>query len=74
MNAHERRRQRILKAIEAYREKLDRLEPSKYAREVDYRRVRTFYEHRIAWGLKMLEGRQRMERAMPHTLWIVARP
>jgi len=57
MNAEERRRQRrILKAIEAYRERLDRLDPANYEREVDYRRLATFYRNRIAWGLKLMEG------------------
>ena len=56
MNAEERRRRRLLKAIEAYRERLDRLDPANYEREVDYRRLATFYRNRIAWGLKLMEG------------------
>ena len=57
MNAHERRRKRLLKAIEACQEKLDRLDPGGYRRERDYRRLVTYYRNRIAWGLKLLEGR-----------------
>ena len=57
MNAHERRRKRLLEAIRHYQEKLDRLDPGGYRRERDYRRLVTYYRNRIAWGLKLLEGR-----------------
>lgn len=59
MNAHERRRKRLLRAIERYQEKLDRLDPAKYEWETDFRKVRTFYLHKVA-GLrrKLLEGRE----------------
>jgi hypothetical protein len=61
MNAQKRRRQRILKSIAAYQEKLDRLDPSGYRREVDYRKVKTFYEHRIAGLTKLLKGEEVQE-------------
>ena len=56
MNARERRRKRILETIRHYQEKLDQIDPAKYRRERDYRRLATFYRNRIAWGLKLLEG------------------
>ena len=56
MNAGERRRRRILKAIRHYQEKLDRLDPAKYRRERDYRRLTTYYGNRVAGLRKLLEG------------------
>ena len=56
MNTHERRRKRLLEAIRHHQERLDRLDPANHKREVDYRKARTFYEHRIRWGLKLLKG------------------
>ncbi len=37
------RDRRIQKAIDTYRAKLERLTPEQYGKEIDYRRVRTFY-------------------------------
>ena len=49
MARRERRRRLYLRAIERVKAKLAGLEPAKYRGEVDYRRVRTFYEHRLAF-------------------------
>jgi hypothetical protein len=63
MNSQERRRQRLLKAIMAYQERLDRLDPANYEREVDYRRLATFYRNRIAGLRKLLGGDNEWSRA-----------
>ena len=51
-----RRRRLYLRAIAQIKAKLAALEPAKYGREVDYRRVRTLYEHRLAFLQKLLKG------------------
>jgi len=56
MARRERRRRLYLRAIEQTKAKLAGLEPAKYRGEVDYRRVRTFYGHRLAFLQKLLKG------------------
>ncbi|MGE5619057.1 MAG: hypothetical protein ACM3US_07340 [Sphingomonadaceae bacterium] len=48
--------ERIVRQIERDRRRLAALDPARYSRERDYRRLVTYYAHRVRWGLRLLAG------------------